>query len=135
MFTDRIGRVRLQVIGFIGCAVGLAIAASGNHAGPGWDVPLIFAGFMLFNFMTNMGPNAQTYLIAGEVFPVAYRGTGAGLAASFAKIGAVVTAFLFPILLKDLGTDVLLAGLVVTSLLGAVVTWVYRIETRGAGLG
>lgn len=135
MFTDRIGRVRLQVIGFIGCAVGLAIAASGNHAGPGWDVPLIFAGFMLFNFMTNMGPNAQTYLIAGEVFPVAYRGTGAGLAASFAKIGAVLTAFLFPILLKDLGTDVLLAGLVVTSLLGAVVTWVYRIETRGAGLG
>nr|MEC9419242.1 MFS transporter [Pseudomonadota bacterium] len=59
----------------------------------------------------------------------------AGLAASFAKIGAVLTAFLFPILLKDLGTDVLLAGLVVTSLLGAVVTWVYRIETRGAGLG
>lgn len=135
LFTDRIGRVRLQVIGFIGCAAGLAIAASGNHAGPGWDVPLIFAGFMLFNFMTNMGPNAQTYLIAGEVFPIAYRGTGAGLAASIAKIGAVLTAFLFPVLLKDLGTDVLLAGLVVTSLLGAAVTWVYRIETRGADLG
>ncbi|MEE4015226.1 MFS transporter [Roseibium sp. FZY0029] len=135
LFTDRIGRVRLQVIGFIGCAAGLAIAASGNHAGPGWDVPLIFAGFMLFNFMTNMGPNAQTYLIAGEVFPTAYRGTGAGLAASIAKIGAVLTAFLFPVLLKDLGTDVLLAGLVVTSLLGAAVTWVYRIETRGADLG
>lgn len=133
--TDRAGRVRLQVIGFIGCAAGLAIAASGHHAGPGWDIPLIFAGFMLFNFMTNMGPNAQTYLIAGEVFPVAYRATGAGIAASFAKIGAVMTAFLFPILLKDIGTDALLIGLVVTSLLGAVVTWVFRIETKGKDLG
>jgi hypothetical protein len=39
---------------------------------------LIFAGFMLFNFMTNLGPNAQTYLLAGEVFPTRLRGTGAG---------------------------------------------------------
>jgi hypothetical protein len=28
---------------------------------------LVFSGFMLFNFMTNVGPNAQTYLLAGEV--------------------------------------------------------------------
>ena len=40
---------------------------------------LIFAGFMLFNFMTNLGPNAQTYLLAGEVFPTAIRGKGAAL--------------------------------------------------------
>ena len=46
---------------------------------------LIFAGFMLFNFMTNLGPNSQTYLIAGEVFPTAIRGIGAGFAASFAQ--------------------------------------------------
>jgi hypothetical protein len=132
--TDRVGRVRLQVIGFLGCAAGLAIAAAGSHVGPEWHIPMIFAGFMLFNFMTNMGPNAQTYLIAGEVFPVAYRGTGAGLAASIAKIGAVMTAFLFPVLLKDIGTDVLLTGLVVTSVIGAVVTWWFRIETRGSAL-
>jgi phosphate transport system substrate-binding protein len=36
---------------------------------------------MLFNFMTNLGPNAQTYLLAGEVFPTAIRGKGAGVAA------------------------------------------------------
>lgn len=134
LLTDRVGRVRLQVIGFLGCAAGLAIAATGNHAGPGWDITLIFAGFMLFNFMTNLGPNAQTYLIAGEVFPVACRGTGAGFAASFAKIGAVTTAFLFPILLKDIGTDALLMGLVATSVLGAFITWAYRIETKGISL-
>jgi MFS transporter, putative metabolite transport protein len=89
---------------------------------------------MLFSFMTNIGPNAMTYLIAGEVFPISIRGAGAGFAASFAKIGAVLTAFLFPILLKDIGTDLLLLILVGTSLLGALVTWRYAIETKGINL-
>jgi len=74
--------------------------------------------------MTNIGPNAMTYLIAGEVFPIAIRGTGAGFAASFAKIGAVMTAFLFPILLKDIGTDLLLLILVRA----------YAFETKGISL-
>jgi hypothetical protein len=89
---------------------------------------------MLFNFMTNLGPNAQTYLLAGEVFPTAIRGKGAGFAAAFAKIGAVATAFLFPILLVAIGTAALLYGLVVVNILGAWVTWHYRIETTGVSL-
>ena len=89
---------------------------------------------MLFAFMTNLGPNAQTYSLAGEVFPTSIRGTGAGVAAAFAKIGAVATAFLFPILLDKIGTRFLLYGLVATSLLGAAVTWLFRIETAGVNL-
>jgi putative MFS transporter len=89
---------------------------------------------MLFNFMTNIGPNAQTYLLAGEVFPTEIRGVGAGFAAAIGKIGAVSTAFLFPILLVSIGTSALLYILVATSLLGAVVTWIYRIETNGVNL-
>ncbi len=68
----------------------------------------VFAGFMLFNLMTISARTRRPYLIAGEVFPTRMRGLGAGFAASFAKIGAVLTAFLFPILLKDLGTAMLL---------------------------
>ncbi len=89
---------------------------------------------MLFNFTTNLGPNAQTYLLAGEVFRTNIRGKGAGFAASFAKIGAVATAFLFPILLKEIGTQALLVGLIATSLVGAIVTWLFRIETAGVDL-
>ena len=51
-----------------------------------------------------------------------------------AKVGAVMTAFLFPILLKDLGTQTLLLILVGTSLLGAVITGLFRIETTGVSL-
>jgi hypothetical protein len=89
---------------------------------------------MLFNFMTNLGPNAQTYLLAGEVFPTRVRGMGAGFAAAFAKIGAVMTAFLFPILLADVGSQALLYTLVGTSLLGAAITWAFQIETAGVNL-
>ena len=131
LWADKLGRIRLQVVGFIGCAAGLAIAAYSNLGG---GIACVFAGFMLFNFMTNMGPNAQTYLIAGEVFPTRIRGRGAGFAAAFAKVGAVLTSFFFPILLKNIGEVSLLAILVATSLLGAAVTWFFRIETAGKNL-
>jgi MFS family permease len=134
LLADRVGRVRLQVLGFIGCAAGLALAASSAHTEEPTRTALIFAGFMLFNFMTNIGPNAQTYLLAGEVFPTRLRGTGAGFAAAVGKIGAVMTAFLFPILLADIGTQALLMILVGTSLLGAAVTFAFRIETMGVNL-
>jgi MFS family permease len=134
LLADRVGRIRLMIVGFIGCALGLAIAAQSVSYEGSTNTLLIFAGFMLFNFMTNLGPNSQTYLLAGEVFPTSIRGKGAGFAASFAKIGACVTAFLFPVLLADLGTATLLHILVGTSLLGAFVTWLFGIETAGVNL-
>jgi hypothetical protein len=41
---------------------------------------------------------------------------------------------LFPILLVTIGTRLLLYGLVIASLPGPVVTWMYRIETTGVNL-
>lgn len=134
LLTDRIGRIRLQILGFIGCAVGLALAMMQAHADEPTRTLLLFGGFMIFNFMTNIGPNAQTYLLAGEVFPTNIRGKGAGFAAAFAKLGAVIAAFVFPVVLYDTGTDILLSALVLTSLLGALVTWWFRIETKGVNL-
>jgi MFS family permease len=134
LLTDRIGRIRLQVVGFVGCAVGLLIATLSLDTEGGARMVLLVTGFMLFSLMTNLGPNAQTYLLSGEVFPTEVRGRGAGFAASFAKLGAAGAAFLFPILLVDIGTQALLYGLVGTSLLGALVTWRWRIETAGLNL-
>lgn len=135
--VDRVGRIPLQIFGFIGCALGLAIAALSYGVVPAeheLKIVLIFGGFMLFNFMTNLGPNAMTYVLAGEVFPVEIRGAGAGFAASFAKIGAVCTALCFPVLRQSLGTENLLYLLALASLVGALVTYLCRIETRGKNL-
>src|SRR6202035_2733877 len=97
-----------QILGFIGCAAGLLLASFSIDAGGASKIVLIFAGFMLFNFMTNLGPNAQTYLLAGEVFPTEVRGMGAGFAAMIGKVGAVATTYGFPILLASIGTGTLL---------------------------
>lgn len=144
LLADRWGRIPLQILGFLGCAAGLLIARAGSGVaaaglgalGPGRPahLPLIVLGFVVFQFMTNLGPNAQTYLIAGEVFPTPLRGLGSGLAAAAGKAGAVLTAFLFPVLLQRFGSGPLLAALAATSLLGAAVTWWFRIETRGLNL-
>jgi len=134
LMTDRFGRISLQIAGFVGCAAGLGLATLSLDAAEPMRSVLLFGGFMLFNFMTNLGPNAQTYLLAGEVFPTAIRGKGAGFAAAFAKVGAVTTAFLFPVLLADIGIHFLLAVLIASSLLGAWVTWQFRIETTGVSL-
>jgi putative MFS transporter len=132
--SDKLGRIWLQVFGFIGCAVGLGIASMSIGAPEALRLDLIMAGVMLFNFMTNLGPNAQTYLLAGEVFPTEVRGMGAGFAAMIGKVGAVATTYGFPLLLASIGTQSLLYGLVFAALMGAVVTWVFRIETNGVNL-
>ena len=131
--ADHWGRIRLQILGFIGCALGLLVAAAGS-AGGQTNLPLIVAGFLLFQFMTNLGPNAQTYLLAGEVFPTRVRGLGSGLAAAAGKVGAVLTAFVFPTLLQAWGTERLLPLLALASLAGALITWWFRIETTGRDL-
>ena len=134
LLVDRVGRIKLQIWGFLGCAVGLVLAGASIRPDGSNVMWLLFLGFTLFYFMVNFGPNAMTYLLAGEVFPTEVRGKGAGFAASFAKIGAVLTAFLFPILLKTIGTTALLWGLVVCFLAGAIVTYLFRIETAGVNL-
>jgi MFS family permease len=132
--SDSLGRIRLQIFGFLGCAVGLLVASLSIGAPEALRLDLIMAGVMLFNFMTNLGPNAQTYLLAGEVFPTEVRGMGAGFAAMIGKVGAVATTYGFPLLLASIGTRALLYALVVSSVIGAVVTWVFRIETTGVNL-
>lgn len=134
LLVDAVGRIKLQTIGFIGTAVGLALAALSIRADGSHNMVLLFAGFMLFYFATNLGPNSMTYLLAGEVYPTAIRGKGAGFAASFGKVGAVLTAFLFPVLLTELGTSALLYLLVGAAALGAIVTVTFGIETKGLNL-
>jgi putative MFS transporter len=122
--VDRWGRIPLQIIGFIGCAAALLLAAGGQ----------LLLGLLLFQFMTNLGPNAQTYLMAGELFPTPVRGLGAGFAAAAGKVGAVLTAVALPLLLSRWGDSLVLSLLAVTSLLGAAVTWCWRLEPMGREL-
>ncbi|WP_052055399.1 MFS transporter [Myxosarcina sp. GI1] len=136
LLVERAGRIRLQIAGFIGMAVGLAILATSNlfPASTNINIALVFLGFFVFNLMMNAGPNSTTFLLSGEVFPTSIRASGAGLAAAIAKAGAVFGTFVLPILDATIGTPILLILLSIVCLLAAVVTYLLRIETMGRSL-
>ncbi|GAB4377525.1 MAG: MFS transporter [Elainellaceae cyanobacterium] len=134
--VDRAGRIRLQVTGFVGMAIGLAILASSDLLPfeNGSNIAIVFIGFLVFNLMMNAGPNSTTFLLSGEVFPTSIRASGAGFAAAFAKAGAVLGTFALPILQKSFGTPLLLLVLALCCLVAAVITYLFQVETTGRSL-
>ena len=129
-----VSRITLQIAGFLGMALGLLMVAASSLMPTGSDryMGLIFGGFMVFNTFMNMGPNATTYLLSGETFPTAIRATGAGFAASMAKLGAVLGTFFFPVLKAEIGIPALLIGLALASGLAAAITYGFRVDTSAA---
>lgn len=136
LLVERAGRIKLQIVGFVGMAVGLVILAASDAIDDGStiDMALVFLGFFVFNLMMNAGPNSTTFLLSGEVFPTSIRASGAGFAAAVAKAGAVLGAFALPILQKDFGTPILLVILALICVSAAVVTHFLRVETTGRSL-
>jgi MFS family permease len=132
----RFGRIRMQLAGFAGMAVGMGmlLASTLLAGGAVQHLALVFAGFVLFNLSMNMGPNSTTYILPAELFPTQVRATGAGFAAASAKIGATAGVFLLPLIKADLGVPAVLALMGGVSLLGLICTWVFRVEGHGRTL-
>jgi MFS family permease len=132
VLVERVGRMSLQIVGFVGATVGLLLLATGS-LGTQSD-PVILIGFAVFNLMVNTGPNSTTFLVAAEVFPTELRATGAGLAASAAKLGAVVGIVSLPLMLGSIGLAATMYIIAGVSALGMIVTAVFRFETAGREL-
>jgi predicted MFS family arabinose efflux permease len=127
--VPRFGRIRMQAIGFAGMAVGmLALVAAVGLTNSSLHIPLVFAGFILFNLLMNAGPNSTTFTLAPILFPTQLRGTAGGFAAGVAKLGATVGVFLLPILKEKFGVPSILGIVSAVSLLGLVVTLILRRE-------
>ena len=130
--VPRYGRIRMQVIGFAGMALGMlvltiAVSISNSSAGAG-HIPLVFAGFILFNLLMNAGPNSTTFTLAAILFPTQLRGTASGFAAGVAKIGATLGVFVLPILKGKFGVPAVLGMMAGVSVLGLAVTLIFGHE-------
>lgn len=136
LLVEKLGRVRLQLIGFALMIIGLIVLgySSGLPGGGDEHIVLVFIGFAIFNFFMNAGPNATTYALPAEVFPSDVRAAGHGFAAGAAKLGAAIGVFFFPILLDEIGQSALLYSLAGVCAVAFVVTWVLRIEPAGKSL-
>ena len=120
LLVNRWYHVRTQTWGFILCAAGMGIllAAYELH-GPVW---VSVAGFMLFELFLNAGPHLMTFIIPPQIYSVAERGSGTGLATAFGKLGAVLGVLFIPMLLKWGGAELVLWVTIGVQLAGASVT-------------
>ena len=122
--VPRFGRLHMQVVGFAGMTLGMLILLFAVLAGGGAaaHVPIVFAGFILFNLAMNAGPNATTFALAPELFPTGIRASAAGFAAATAKVGATLGIFVLPQVKGYWGLAAVLVMMAAVSGLGAVIT-------------
>lgn len=118
--VNRWYHVRTQVWGFILCSVGLVIMLIGYKMH--LPVGITIAGFMIFELFLNAGPHLMTFIIPPQIYTVAERGSGSGLAAAFGKFGAVIGVLFMPLLLKWGGAELVLWVVIAVHLIGAMVT-------------
>ena len=96
---DRIGRKRIQLLGFAMMAVSYGILFLFPVL-----TQIVWAFLLVYGmsyFFTEFGPNVTTFVIPAEIFPVAARTTAHGISAAVGKVGAFIGAFLFPLLLSN----------------------------------
>ncbi|GLJ22757.1 hypothetical protein SUGI_0428620 [Cryptomeria japonica] len=94
---DRIGRFKIQLIGFFFMSVFLfALAFAYKHY---WLEHSHRYGFLaiycLTFFFANFGPNTTTFIVPAELFPARLRSTCHGISAAAGKAGAIIGAFGF----------------------------------------
>ena len=127
--VPRFGRIRMQAIGFVSMAVGMLILMTAVQlSSSSLHIPLVFAGFILFNLLMNAGPNATTFTLAPILFPTQLRATASGFAAGVAKIGATFGVFVLPILKGKFGVPAVLEMVAAVSVMGLVVTLIFGRE-------
>jgi PHS family inorganic phosphate transporter-like MFS transporter len=130
-YVDRIGRKKLQILGFIMmtvCFGAIAVAVQFQHA-----LVLFVVLFGLSFFFTNFGPNSTTFLIPSEVYPTSIRAKAHGISAAIGKLGAAASAFALPFMLASKSLSFTMIVMAVVSVLGIFTTLLIP-EMKGRSL-
>lgn len=143
-YIDRIGRVKIQEMGFFFMAVVYLVIGIpyymywNNNTNKGFMVL-----YGLTFFFSNFGPNTTTYIVPAELFPARFRTTCHGICGAAGKVGAIIGAIGFlwashkhegggyPKAIGMTASLVILGGV---SILGMVVTKFFTRETMGRSL-
>ncbi|XP_008804252.1 probable inorganic phosphate transporter 1-10 [Phoenix dactylifera] len=92
-FIDRIGRRRIQMMGFFFMAIFIFAMAGPydkywhDHTNAGF---LVLYGLTFF--FSNFGPNTTTFIVPAELFPARFRSTCQGISGAAGKVGAMIGA-------------------------------------------
>lgn len=143
-FIDRIGRVKIQIMGFFFMAI--VYFAIGIPYYSYWDkhtnVGFMFLYGLTF-FFSNFGPNTTTFIVPAELFPARFRTTCHGISGAAGKVGAIIgsVGFLWASHRKEengypkaIGMEVSLMIFGGVCIVGMVVTYFFTLETKGRSL-
>ncbi|XP_031286390.1 probable inorganic phosphate transporter 1-9 isoform X1 [Pistacia vera] len=140
---DRIGRVRIQFLGFFFMAiVYLAIGIPYQYH---WYKEADFWFMFLYGltfFFANFGPNTTTFIVPAELFPARFRSTCHGISGAIGKVGALIgTVGLLWVIEEDddgypkpEGMTKALITMGGVCFLGMAVTYFFTRETMGRSL-
>jgi len=131
---EKMGRIRMQLMGFAVLTVVFIILAAGYTPIKTEATWLFIVLYCIGLFFFNFGPNTTTFIIPGEVFPTRYRSTGHGIAAGAGKLGAIVSTYGFtPVSTFNNGFRNVLAIFSVVMFIGLCFTFLLE-ETQGRTL-
>lgn len=129
-FTERIGRRKQILAGFVGMVVTLTLLG----LLPSEGLLVITVLLALAILMANFGPGVLNNVYPNEMFPTRLRPSGAGFAGAMSRIGAILGVVVFPVMVDAMGfakATFLFAG---TALFGLVMSLWLAPETKGKSL-
>lgn len=130
-FMDSLGRKKIQLFGFSMMAISYAVLGIWLSDLPAALLLIIYGLTYLFS---NFGPNATTFILPAESFPVEVRSTLNGFSAACGKAGAVVGSSAFKPIAASMGNQTALYLCAGCSVLGFIVTAVFVEDRRGKGM-
>ncbi|WP_027408084.1 MFS transporter [Anoxybacteroides tepidamans] len=121
---ERVGRKFVLVVYLIGTAV------SAYFFGNAESIALLMLFGILLSFF-NLGAWGALYAYTPEQYPTSIRGTGAGMAASFGRVGGILGPLLVGYLVaQKVGVTTIFAIFCIAIFVGALAVWILGKETK-----
>lgn len=121
---ERAGRKFVLVVYLIGTAL------SAYFFGTADSLALLITAGILLSFF-NLGAWGALYAYTPEQYPTTIRGSGAGMAASFGRIGGILGPLMVPYLsAQGLSINIIFTIFCISILIGAAAVWLWGTETK-----
>eukprot|EP00924_Labyrinthula_sp_SR-Ha-C_P016929 maker-scaffold_6-snap-gene-19.43-mRNA-1 protein AED:0.20 eAED:0.20 QI:151/1/1/1/1/1/5/458/454 len=123
--SEKLSRKSIQMIGFSSCALLFCFLGFFNVG-----KMTMFAVYLMTFFFYNFGPNATTFVLPSETFDDSVKSLYNGISAACGKVGAVIGASLFKVVLDEyhLKDTFFVCG--VLCLVGSLVTLLFVVENN-----
>jgi sugar porter (SP) family MFS transporter len=131
-FIDRVGRRKLAIGGFLGMASFALVAAAGLGFLSGTArLALVMVGLDFFIASFAVGVGGTGWLLQGEVFPTAVRGTAASTGATVDWLANFALIEVFPVWNSSIGLDWVLVCFAALCVMAVIFVVRYLPETKG----